>query len=329
MTHARTFTALALLCAATLAALAPADAYAAYAAPIAINRPGWAQTAPWDLNDSGQVVGGNNSADFSVGTGFLLTNGVYTSIAPAGAAYSGATGISNSGLIVGYYFDDPNAGASRGFLFENGVYTDFTLAGASDVILRRVSSDGRYLAGTFTDLSGFHGFVFDRQTQARTVIDSAGASAIVVQGVSVQGQVVGSTLGRGRHAFVYDLNTHTETPYLGTDAGASPRFRDINDNGLITGFDGPSGLAFVGRAGDWTFLDLPAGQASMLGYGLNNAGTVVGWTSDADGLASGFLAQPAPVPEPAPALLLAFGLAAAALVSRRKPLQARASQTQR
>ena len=104
------------------------------------------------------------------------------------------------------------------------------------------------------------------------------------------------------------------TVVTSTDAGTRPRFRDSNDGGLITGFDSGSGKAFVGEPGHWTVFDAPAGMASIVGYGLNNQGDLVGFTIDSAGLVHGFYAVP--VPEPAQWWLVALGMAALPLLRR-------------
>lgn len=304
---------LSLLCAAfalAATATAPARAGPAYGAPQTLDRPGWAQTQLWDVNDGRQVVGTSFSADGSISAGFVLNNGSYTDIGPAGALYSGATGITNSGLIVGYYGDgDPMAPTDHAFLYENGSYTEFRLPGATNTFLRGVSSDGRFLTGSWDDGTSGRIFAFDRQTNRRTDIKGS-----IVQGVSVQGLVVGSLLNVTSHAFTFNLNTQATTEVIATDAGNRPRFRGINDGGLITGFDSGSGKAFVGEPGHWTVFDAPGGMASIVGYGLNNQGDLVGFTIDSAGLVHGFYAVP--VPEPAQWWLVALGMAALPLLRR-------------
>lgn len=302
---------LSLLCAASaLVATAPASAGPAYGAPQTLDRPGWAQTQLWDVNDGRQVVGTSISADDSISVGFVLNNGSYTDIGPAGALYSGTTGITNSGLIVGYYGDgDPTAPTNHAFLYDNGSYTEFKLPGATNTFLRGVSSDGRYLTGSWDDGTSSSTFAFDRHTNRRIDINGS-----VVQGVSVQGLVVGSLFNVTSRAFTFNLNTQATTEVIATDAGNRPRFRGINDGGLITGFDSGSGKAFVGGPGNWTVFDAPAGMASIIGYGLNNQGDLVGFTFDSAGLRHGFYAVP--VPEPAQWLLVALGIAALPLLKR-------------
>lgn len=289
---------------ALLAAGTPALAGPAYSPPQDFNRPGWAYTQLWDVNSAGQLVG--QSYSDTAGEGFVYANGVFTPIAPAGVQGSAITGISDTGVLVGTYFSgDPDAPSANSFIYENGAFIDFTLPGATNVLLRRISANGRFVTGTLNDDigGGSRGFVFDRQTASATLVP--GNSGVIVQGVTSQGLAVGSVVGRNSYAFSFDAASGVLTPYTGIDLGTRPRFRDINDNGLITGFTGTQ--AFVGTPGNWTFFDAPPGMGGALGYGLNNQGDLVGNYSGTNGEVQAFVSSP--IPGPAPWALLAGGLA--------------------
>ncbi len=81
---------------------------------------GFNATELWDINNSGTIVG--QAYGPSRRTGFIYSSGVFAEIAgPTGAIGSLATGISDTGTIVGSWF-----GADfvyRGFILEAGVYT--------------------------------------------------------------------------------------------------------------------------------------------------------------------------------------------------------------
>ena len=65
-----------------------------------------------EINPAGQIVGLYFDAN-DVGHGFLLSNGSFTTIDPAGATFAAAEGINPAGQIVGEY-DDAN-GVKHGF----------------------------------------------------------------------------------------------------------------------------------------------------------------------------------------------------------------------
>ncbi|MCV2370774.1 PEP-CTERM sorting domain-containing protein [Roseateles oligotrophus] len=288
-----------------------ASATTSYGAPEALNRPGFAETLPWDISDSGVIVGQSD------GVGFIYSAGVFSSFShPDATAGTSLTGIANDGTLVGIYgVGNPDDGKFQSFIYSAGSLSAFSAAGSSSTNIRHISSDGRYLTGYAEDVNGTaSAFAFDRSSQKFIDLHVAGDLFSFAQGANIMGQVTGS-FNRGggvRGAFIVDLNTMSRTEYLTVDGLTYPRFRDINDSGVIAGF--ASGQAFVGRPGDWTVFPGVA-DSTIAAYGINNQGMLVGYKSDnVTGAASGWVA--APVPEPATWALMALGLASLALRKR-------------
>lgn len=288
-----------------------ASATTTYGAPTAFNRPGFTETVPWDISDSGVIVGQSD------GVGFIYSAGVFSSFShPDAAAGTSLTGIANDGTLVGIYgVGNPDEGKFQSFIYSAGSLSAFSAAGSSSTNIRHISSDGRYLTGYAEDVSGtVNAFAFDRSSQKLIDLHVAGDLFSFAQGANILGQVTGSFIRGGgvRGAFIVDLNTMSRTEYLTVDGLSYPRFRDINDSGVVTGF--ASGQAFVGRPGDWTVLSGVA-ENTIAAYGINNHGTLVGYSEDnTTFIRSGWLA--APVPEPATWALMALGLAGLALRKR-------------
>ena len=300
-------------------AAASASAFAAGALnPVDLNRPGYTSTQPWDVADNGTVVGSSDSV------GFIYSGGVFTSLAHPDASISTTlSGMAADGTLVGTYsFGDVNDPNARGFIYTGGGFSDFVVPGASWTFVRHISTNGRYITGDWRDASGANnGFAFDRTSSALTLFPAEGGFVTVVQGVNDQGLVTGSFTRPNpaggpsvSGAFVFDLVGGGRTETLSIDGFTRPRFRDINNLGEIVGWVGVN--AFAGMPGDWA-MAAPADGLSMLAYGNNNTGTVVGYYFDPNtGLTRGWISTP--VPEPTTAALLALGLVALSLRARRR-----------
>lgn len=283
-----------------------------YSAPVAVSVAGWASTQPWDIGNDGSIVGQVADAGFVNSKGFIRQGATVTLLdGPAGSLSAVATGIADDGTVVGVYTTgDPAAPTEHGFLFKSGSYASFEVAGAAGAAgteIRHISSNGLYLTGlTFDAAGGIDGFAYDRQTTHLKVYANA-LRVTIAQGTNAQGLVTGSITGPTGGGFVHNLNDDTLTVYTSIDGHLRPRFRDINDGGLITGFVAIDGIAMVGTPGDWFYFALPNGAVNNVGYGLNNAGDLVGFWSEADGTAHGWISHP--IPEPATwALMLAGSL---------------------
>ncbi len=295
-----------------------AQAFTPYGPPTLFSRPGFASTQLWDVNDAGTLVGASDAI------GFVYHAGVFTDVAVPGASSTVVTGLTADGqTLVGAYFADDGAGGAidRGFLLTAGRFSDFVLAGTWGTSIRHVSDNGRYLTGTWTDASGaLNGFVHDRSTGARTDFLATPGGTSIAQGANDAGLVVGSfsrlTTSPGvseSGGFVFDLATGVRTEFLTAGDMLRPRFRDINDSGLIAGL--ASGQGMVGDLVDWQFFPSTVDGSTAVAYGLNDTGTVVGYYFDSVNLSfQSWIASS--VPEPATWALWGLGVVALGRVRR-------------
>ena|SRR5438876_823673 len=100
------------------------------------------------INDRGQIV-------LIAEKNFLLDKGKFIALDVPALAF--ATGITNSGEIVGEYSDE--SFALHGFLLNNGKFTTIDVPGATGTVVNGIN-DHRQIVGYYDDASGVHhGFV--------------------------------------------------------------------------------------------------------------------------------------------------------------------------
>ncbi len=295
------------------------------------------------LNNLGQLAGTTTDA-----TGMLSQAFVYNSASasytwltgPAGALSTQATGISDTGLVVGTAFGDlvtdPNSGdqyygSQSVFVFDGTSYTTLNVTGLDSVTARSISQSGRYVTGWGIDTatSSRRSFVLDRQNdnQVTIVAGNTGSTQLLLAGVDDNGTVVGSDNWRDnntgtsfRSAVSYNIQTGVLTNHT-TDSVLRASYRDINAQGDVVGWvqdlSVPATLSFyglVGTLGDTEVFEGPAvpGSTGVVLQANNDAGWIIGnYTVGTIG-DRGYAFLATPVPEPAPALLLTLGLAALA-----------------
>jgi hypothetical protein len=277
------------------ATAASAPAHAAYTA-TPFDLPGATFTDLWDITNNGKLVGNSNLGAFvySGGVANYLPN--YQGLVPS------ALGLSDNGVVVGNLRD--TSGGATGFVYEAGSYTTLAVAGADFTQFRHISADGRYATGYYTGVGVAGGFVLDRNTAALTLVPTdAAVSLMILQGANSAGLVTGSVAGATSGAVIYNAVTATTTLYTSAGGLTAPRFRDITEAGLIAGWAGSSSLVGTTAGGFEQFS--VAGATNTFAQGINEAGTVVGYSTDADGTVHGFIAT---VPEPSSALLIVAGL---------------------
>jgi len=265
------------------------------------------------INDNDQVA--VNNADGSKSG--IYRKGIFTPLAPPPAGYSnvGATGINNSGAIVGGAFPPSDPTHQQGFILIGSKYTFFSRPGWDNTAGRAISNSGLITGFNYNgagnvpnpDLSTTAGFIYNPVTKTFTdaTPPGSGTGFSTTQGMNASGRISGDGRlpdGSGRYAFVWQQGTlgndgHQLAPFLakfsiGENGSAA---RGINDAGLIVGFLN-SGGGFVGNESRGFILLVPPGgdaAGAFAGcFGINNFRHVVCEVTDALGNNRAFIGTP-------------------------------------
>ena len=244
-------------------------------------------TFAFGINDGGQIVGHYGAPPFPSGNiavhGFLYNNGVYTPLDDPSANDSPgttATGISNSGQIVGYYYDSNNS--AHGFLYNNGTYTtlDDPLAGsgANEGTFASGINDAGQIVGYFLDSDNIdHGFLYSNGVYTPLDDPFAGSSTgSVASGINDASQIVGHYYDNNNigHGFLYSNGVYTP---IDDPSGNNSFAAGINDQGVVVGsyYNGGPGQGFIANVGASDSVlkldDAPQYTGSISGFALGDS----------------------------------------------------------
>jgi probable HAF family extracellular repeat protein len=255
-----------------------------------IKVPGSFSTSANGINNKFQVVG--FYGDISTGNtrGFLLSNGKYTNIDfPRATGFTAATGINDSGEIVGYFSDS----ATHGFIDQRGAFTQLDYPGAISTQAQGVNRAGE-VVGSYTDANkNQHGFKYVQG--AWTTIDIPNATATFAQGVDSLGNIVGQyNDANGFHGFLLKTTGEIQTINFPGTQGATIA-NGINDKGQIVGiYTDPTILKIEGYEltnGQFQQVRYP-GASTTFPQGVNNTNFVVGSWFTSMGQGEGFVRTP-------------------------------------
>ncbi len=201
--------------------------------------PGASFVRPWDINDSGVIVGWARPSTGGFANGFVYDAGNITTLsAPfAGAAQTTPLGINNSGAIVGTYAAPCTTFGSceSGFLYQNGVYTTINIAAGFFTKLLAINDHGQIL-GNYTDRSGTHYFTGSGGVFSQFDLPCGGGGG-VARDMNNSSQIIGDCatvtpgnfIGVGQ-VFIHDLNSGTTT--FISDPAWNYRGLALSNNGL-------------------------------------------------------------------------------------------------
>lgn len=184
-----------------------------------------------DVNDLGQAVGTFADGDGVLHSYMRSADGEITALPDVpGAILTEATGISNAGVIVGFYrYPDFS---THGFILKGGIYTTYDYPGALRTFLTRINNRGQ-ITGLRLDPDG-HRRGFLLQNGVATTIDVPGSMNTRPMGINNHGHVVGyyEDADFVAHGFVFKDGVYTTVDVPGA---ADTALLDINDQGVICG----------------------------------------------------------------------------------------------
>ena len=120
--------------------------------------PGALNGAAFAVNPSGTVCGYYvTPAQPAVLQGYLLTRGVFTTIAFSPGAWTYCGAINPEGTVTGGYLD--SGGVQHGYIYYHGVFTSFDVPGSTATQPAGINPSG-IIVGLYLDSGGVeHGFV--------------------------------------------------------------------------------------------------------------------------------------------------------------------------
>jgi probable HAF family extracellular repeat protein len=234
--------------------------------------PGFVASTATDINNSGQVVGYEQAADYS-NHAFIWQNGVMTDLGTLGGIDSMAFGINDLGQVVGvsYAVDANGNQLQHAFLWQNGVMTDLD-PGAEYSSAFGINNLGQIVGEGAVDDVNLHAMLWQNGTKIDlgTLPNESGSTATAINNV---GQIVGTS---GATPFLWQGGTMTALE----NAGDSSTINAINDTGVAVGagtFDifGWSLYSAVRWEPDGIAYDIGVGSSSVA-TDINNSGQIIG-----------------------------------------------------
>jgi probable HAF family extracellular repeat protein len=264
----------------------------------------------YGINDKGDIVGSYiSTSGLPSLNGFVLSNGVYTTIDNGPLLATFLTGINNAGSMAGYFVVPiPDHILVLGFKVIGGTTTAVFVPGADATMAFGINSLGQIVGNYYESNGGHHGFLLNGSTYTRIDDPSAGVGgATNVFGINDKGDIVGTYDSKNGQQSGFLLSGGKYTTISFPDS-VSTTVTGINQSGQIVGdYEQPAGIdhGFLYNDGRYTTLDVPGSNSTDL-YGINAQGEIVGTYLDARGVFHAFTATA--VPEPGSVTLLAGGL---------------------
>lgn len=252
--------------------------------------PGSTNTQATAITPSGEIVGRYNSADGKQ-HGFVLRDGVFTSVDVPGATFStDVAWVNASGEIVGGYGDSRGGHA---YVLKGGTFTTIDFPSANPVCTAGfgISNSGDVVGVEFVCSDFFHGHGYLFSGGQFTVIDVPGATGTFPTMVIDSTRIVGTYIGSDGvfHGFLRQAGNFTT---IDVPNSTFTWITGINPEGEIVGFyndkDGNQ-HGFVLSDGEFITVDVPVpGASSSEVNGIDPQGDGVGRYITPDGHTHGY-----------------------------------------
>jgi probable HAF family extracellular repeat protein len=212
----------------------------------------------------------------------------FVTLQDPGAVSTVASGVNDSGQIVGYFVD--SSLNTNGFGYSGGSYTTIDVPGAAATTASGISNSGEII-GSYTDSSGgVHGFTQSGFGGTATSFDDpSGVGNTNGSGVNSSGTTVGYYYdGTTTHGFTANGGIYTT---LDAPGATTTNALGVNGLGTVVGsfFNGTTNLGFVESGGHYTVVNDPFGVEGTVATGIDNHGDIVGYYTDGGGVTHGFV----------------------------------------
>ena len=191
----------------------------------------------------------------------------------SGGGNSWATGINDSGQVVGYAM--ASSGSYHAFLYSNGKMTDLGTLGGPRSSAVGINDSGQVVGSADTDYFHQSSFLYSNGNMVNLHVSyGSGFSPFAINN---NGQMAGvGNVNSSFHAIIYNYNNGNIV-----DLGPSSAAYAINNNNQVVGAAKVSSgnyHAFLYSNGKMTDLGTPGGPGSIA-TGINDSGQVVGYAN--------------------------------------------------
>ena len=186
------------------------------------------------INDRGDVVG---DYDDGVTHGFVLSNGVLTTLDFPGADQTIAFAINNSRVVVGEWdlLDSlGNVLSAHGFIWKDGTFSEVNVPGAADTSLIGINDEGASVGVWDTGIISSIGHAFLYSNGEFTTFDVPSTTYTQANDLNDKGEIVGVYIDANNafHGFLKVQDSFTAVDYPGAVFTSA---WGINSSGRIVG----------------------------------------------------------------------------------------------